>query len=275
MIIDGHGHACGDYLSTERILRLLDAVGVDKVVLTPGELNSDKTYTFPNMARVFPSWDVVPFFNLVTKFTVSFTRAAKHIEKGNEYVRSLVDECPDRIIQCYWVYLSNPGVLDLLEARFEAWSFGIIKLHQCWESFTIDSDGFGRVAAWATDKDLPIFFHVYSKNETLKLIRYIEKHPSTKFIIGHLYGLEHYMKAEANLANVYFEISTPALVSTVRVRKAIDHFGAKRIILGSDTPYGRDNLKLNLQRVRALGLSDEEERMILGRNMQRLLNLDG
>ena len=33
MIIDGHAHACGDYLSTEGILRLLDALGVDKVVL--------------------------------------------------------------------------------------------------------------------------------------------------------------------------------------------------------------------------------------------------
>jgi predicted TIM-barrel fold metal-dependent hydrolase len=114
---------------------------------------------------------------------------------------------------------------------------------------------------------------VYSRSETLKLIRYIDKHPSTKFIIGHLYGLEQYMKADVNLANVYFEISTPALVSTPRVRKAVDHFGAERIILGSDTPYGRDNLKLNLQRVRALGLSKRDAGMILGGNMRRLLNL--
>ena len=275
MIIDGHAHACGDLLSTEGILRLLDGLGVDRVVLTPGQLNSDKTYIFPNMARVFPTRNVVTFFNLVTKVVVSITGAAENIDKGNEYVRSLVDECPDRIIQCYWVYLSNPDALDLLEARFQAWRFGVIKLHQCWESFSVDSDGFERVAAWAMAKALPIFFHVYSKSETLKLIRYIEGHPSTKFIIGHLYGLEDYMKAKANLANVYFEISTPALVSTVRVRKAIDHFGAKKIILGSDTPYGRDNLKLNLQRVRALGLSEEDEAMILGRNMQRLLNLKG
>jgi predicted TIM-barrel fold metal-dependent hydrolase len=273
MIIDGHAHACGDYLSTEGILRSLDALGVDKVVLTPGQPNSDKTYAFPNIARVFPSWDAVPFFNLVTKVTVSVARAGKHIEIGNEYVRSLVSKCPDRIIQCYWVYLSNPGALDLLETRFEAWRFRIIKLHQCWESFTVDSDEFERVATFATDKDLPIFFHVYSKGETLKLIHFIEKYPSTKFIIGHLYGLEHYMRAEVNLVNVYFEISTPALVSALRVRKAVDRFGAERIILGSDTPYGRDNLKLNLQRVRALGLSEEDEGMILGGNMQRLLNL--
>jgi predicted TIM-barrel fold metal-dependent hydrolase len=273
MIIDGHAHACGDYLSTQGILSLLDALGVDKVVLTPGELNSDRTYVFPNIARVFPSRDVVPFFNLVTKVTISITRAGRHIEIGNDYVRSLVDDCPDRIIQCYWVYLSNPGALDLLEARFDAWRFKIIKLHQCWESFTIDSDLFERVVAFATDRDLPIFFHVYSERETLKLIRYIEKHPSTKFIIGHLYGLERYMKVETNLANVYFEISAPAVVSALRVRKAVDHFGAEKVILGSDTPYGRDNLKLNLDRVRALGLSKEAVGMILGGNMQRLLNL--
>jgi predicted TIM-barrel fold metal-dependent hydrolase len=273
MIIDGHAHACGDYLSTASILRVLDAVGVGKVVLTPGELNSDKTYTLPNMAKVFPTWDLVTLFNLVTKVTVSVTRAARHIEKGNQYVRSLVDECPDRIIQCYWVLLSTPGAIDLLEARLEAWGFRIIKLHQCWDSFAVDSDGFDRVAAWATDKDLPIFLHLYSKNETLKLIRYSKKHRSTKFIIGHLYGLEHYIRTRANLVNVYFDISAPPLISTLRLRRAIDHFGARRIILGSDTPYGRDNLKLNLQRVRALHLSGEDEGMILGGNMKRLLKL--
>jgi hypothetical protein len=144
------------------------------------------------MAKVFPTWDLVTLFNLLTKVTVSVTRSAKHIERKNEYVRSLVEECPDRIIQCYRVSLSNPGFMDLFEARFQAWGFGVIKLHQCWESFTIDSDEFEGVAAWATDKDLP---------------------------------------------------------------------------------NGRDNLKLNLQRVRALHLSGEDEGMILGGNMKRLLKL--
>lgn len=50
MIIDGHAHACGDYLSVDRITKTLSKSGADKVVLVPGELDSDKTYPFPNVA---------------------------------------------------------------------------------------------------------------------------------------------------------------------------------------------------------------------------------
>ncbi len=40
MIIDGHAHACGDFLTSEGILEKLNEAGVDKVVLVPGELDS-------------------------------------------------------------------------------------------------------------------------------------------------------------------------------------------------------------------------------------------
>ena len=40
MIIDGHSHACGKYLTAEGIIKTLDENGVDKVVLVPGELNN-------------------------------------------------------------------------------------------------------------------------------------------------------------------------------------------------------------------------------------------
>lgn len=48
MIIDGHSHACGKFLTAESIVRTLDKNGVDRVVLVPGELNSRSEYTLPN-----------------------------------------------------------------------------------------------------------------------------------------------------------------------------------------------------------------------------------
>ncbi len=48
--------------------------------------------------------------------------------------------------------------------------------------------------------------------------------------------------------------------------------GAQKIVLGSDTPYGKDNLRLNLKQVKALPISDEEKDLILGRNLHNLLN---
>ena len=49
MIIDGHAHASGDFLKPENIIDNLDKSGVDKVILVPGELESTKNYSLPNL----------------------------------------------------------------------------------------------------------------------------------------------------------------------------------------------------------------------------------
>jgi len=75
MIIDGHAHACGDYLTPEKITRILLESNTDKVVLVPGELDSDKTYPFFNVAKYFPNWNVTKFFNGLTRFVFKITNA--------------------------------------------------------------------------------------------------------------------------------------------------------------------------------------------------------
>ena len=59
MIIDGHSHACGDFLNAASIIKKLDILGVDRVVLVPGEFNSAKNYSLVNIANVFPKKNVV------------------------------------------------------------------------------------------------------------------------------------------------------------------------------------------------------------------------
>ena len=93
-------------------------------------------------------------------------------------------------------------------------------------------------------------------------------------LIGHLFRLEEYIQTELRMDNIYFDISTPPLISIVRLQKALDSFGAQRLILGSDTPYGAESLRKNIERVKALTLSEEKKSMILGGNLQRILCLD-
>lgn len=271
MIIDAHAHACGDFLKEDNIINTLDENNADKVVLVPGELNSEKTYNLANLAKVFPDKDVISFTNRLTKIIISLTGAAKYIEQGNEYVYSLVQKYPDRIIQFYWVTLRTPGIEEIVERRFKEWNFKGIKFHQCWESFTVRSGNFNKITSWATANGLPVFIHMGTKKEVTHLIDYIGDHPDTTFIIGHLYGLEHYIRSGLDFKNVYFEISAPPLISIKRLMKAIDYFGAHRIVLGSDTPYGRNNLRVNIQRVQNLSIPEEDKKQILGLNMQRIL----
>ncbi len=139
MIIDAHAHACGVFLKGEDIIGILDMNLVDKVILVPGEFGSDKNYSLPKLGARFPNTDVIWFTNLMTKIVIGIKGAAKQIEHGNNYVFSLANEYPDRIIQFYWVKLSQSNALEKLERHFEEYRFKGIKLHQCWESFKVDS----------------------------------------------------------------------------------------------------------------------------------------
>ena len=273
MIIDAHAHACGAFLNGNDIIKILDKNNVDKVILVPGEFGSDKNYSLPELAAKFPNTDVVSFTNLMTKVVIGIKGAAKQIGEGNAYVYSLAKEYPERIIQFYWVRLSLSTALDNLERHYTEYGFKGIKLHQCWESFKIGSDNFHKVGEWAASKNLPIFVHLFTKSQAAQLAKYIREHSNTIFIIGHLFGLKRYIGASINSNNIFFEISTPQLVSIQRLMKAIQCFGAKRILMGSDTPYGQNNLELNIKRIRALNITDEEKNLILGNNMKKLLGI--
>ncbi len=44
MIIDGHSHACGAYLTSDSLIATIDKWGLDKVILVPGEIYSKTSY---------------------------------------------------------------------------------------------------------------------------------------------------------------------------------------------------------------------------------------
>ena len=271
MIIDGHAHASGDYLEPETITRKLDESNVDKVILVPGEFKSKKTYALPDLARIFPRKNVVKFFNILTKVVIRLTGAVKHIQKGNDYVFRLAGKIPQRVIQFFWVTKEISDIHQTLEKKYSHQKFKGLKLHQCWERFSIESNYFINIADWAEKKRLPVFIHLGSDKEVKRLIEYKKKHPNLVLIIGHLFGLELFSKEKLIFDNIYFDISTYQVTSDERVMKAIKRFGAEKIILGSDTPYGKDNLKKNIERIDRLSISQGEKDSILGLNIKNLL----
>lgn len=221
MIIDGHAHACGKFLTPESILENLDKNGVDKVVLVPGELNSKTEYPLPNLAALFPKWNVVKLTNYMTKFVMTITKKVKQIEAGNEYVYRLTQSTNGRVIQFIWVttFIHNP--VAYLNEKYSLWKFAGVKLHQCWESFSIDSDFFIQVASWAEKNDLPLFIHLYSNSQVIKLIEYKKQHPNLKLIVAHLFGVEIFIKNKFKDNNLYFDTSTIQLVSSQRLMDTI------------------------------------------------------
>lgn len=127
--------------------------------------------------------------------------------------------------------------------------------------------------SWAEQKGLPVFIHLYDRRGVRELIGYLGNHPEAKVIVGHLFGLEDYIASGLCVERLVFEISTHELVSAQRILKTIEHFGVQQVVMGSDTPYARDALRLAIERVRSLPLSDPEKDSILGENLRRLLTM--
>lgn len=273
MIIDGHAHACGDYLSSESIINKLDKAGVDKVILVPGELDSSKTYYLPDLARMFPSKNVVKITNSLTEFVMSITGTVKQIPKGNEFVFELTKKSHGRVIQLLWITQQVEKPKEFLSKKLLEWNFRGVKMHQCWEKFSIDSDFFRTTAEWAEENELPLFIHLLSDTDVRNIIEYKKSHPKLKLIVAHLFGLELFIKANCKDENLYFDSSTLQITSTKRLMDAIRFVGAENITMGTDTPYGKDNLQKNINRINNLDVSSKEKDLILGENMKRLLNI--
>lgn len=273
MIIDGHAHAAGDFLNPESIIDNLDKSSVDKVILVPGELESTKNYSLPNIARVFPSKNVVKVTNYLTKHVIEITGAAKQIPEGNRHVYNLTQKTNGRVIQFIWITQQMKNPKEYLSEKFTEWNFKGVKLHQCWEKYSIDSLFFRTVAEWTEKNDLPLFIHLYSDNDVIQLIDYKKKHPKLKLVIAHLFGLELFIQYDFKDANLYFDTSTIQLTSTKRFMDAIKFVGATNVTFGTDTPYGKDNLNKNIDRIRNLNISTKEKVLILGENMRKLLKI--
>ena len=271
MIIDGHAHASGPFLRAEGIAATLDAAGADKVVLVSGQFDSEKTYSPPPLARLFPKSDVMPWINRLIRAVIAIKGAVRHIGPGNDHVYRLSRQLPDRVIPFHWVVLNQKQDLVSLESVHEEKGFCGLKLHQCWDGFRVRSDRFEAVMGWAEKKRLPVFLHLYDRRAVRELIDYLWHRPEAKVIVGHLFGLEDYIASGLRSEQLFFGISTHELVAEGRILLAIDHFGVHQVVMGSDTPYARDALRLAIERVRRLPLSEPEKDAILGENFRRLL----
>jgi predicted TIM-barrel fold metal-dependent hydrolase len=270
-MIDGHAHACGEYLKAETIEKKLADANVDMVLLTPGQSGSKMTYGLKNLTKANPLGDLVSKNNRTTSFMISLIGAIKGIPKGNEYVYQLKCALPDKVKQCYWVTKENWQSVPTDYGRMH---FDTIKFHQCWEKFDLGDEFYIKTVEWASSKEIPVFIHVRDLEQMEKLILFIKQHPDAIMIIGHLYGVELFMKEEKEcFKKTYFDLSNFYFVSHERTMMAYQHFGAKHLLMGSDTPYGKQSLENTIQQINDLEIPSEDKERILGKNLTELLKL--
>ena len=265
MIIDGH--AARQFSDSDQLTKILDRLGVDKVVLCPSLKNNTDLPDPP-----FIRWKKPPslfFLNRLTRLTYKFLLRDKG--DGNAFVHSLFEKCPERIVQFYWLDPLEPDFMRKLENACNNWRIKGIKLHQACNPFRNDGPEMKEIAVFAGAKKLPVFIHLYSKKECFKLIQFAESQTETNFIVAHLAGLDIFVERALKLKNLYFDISAVDLNPIEETRHALEVFGEDRLIFGSDMPFGK--LEKGMAKLRTMGLSVPEERKVLGENIAGILEL--
>lgn len=271
MIIDGHAHACGVYSNVNSIKRQLEIKGIDKVVLCGGEPNSDRNYTYPMMSKIFKGEKLAYVFNKVIRRIVKINHSSNYIDEQNGIVSKLQQQMPDKIINAYWANPLEANCIDKMERFYSINGFKILKLHQCWTFFDIRSSKSTDLIMWAAKKKMPIFIHLFSNEQVLYFVDIANKFVDTTFIVGHMIGFNS-INNKLKSPNVYFDLSAPQLYSEDILKGAINKIGYERLILGSDSPYGTDNISKVLERLKKLMLTENQMTFICGENLIKILH---
>ena len=246
MIVDAHTHLFERFehlrgLHVDAMIDVLDAAGVDKAVV----------------------------FTLDGFF--------KDPERTNERIAEQAAAYPDRLIPFATV---NPRdgrrALDELERAVVHLGHRGVKLHPWNQSFFANSEAALEVARVGEALGVPFLIHSGTPpNSTpLQIAEMARAAPGTTFILGHM-GLPDMWREAIVAAQLYPNIlletcGTPSLA----IRMAIERVGAERVVYGSDLPFGwPENLQFQLQKIRDLGLAKEQERLVLGGTMAKLLGL--
>jgi hypothetical protein len=170
----------------------------------------------------------------------------------------------DKIIPVYWF-----NVFDLpetIDKRYEA-----IKFHPDIGQVSIDDS---RVIDFVNKINLPVFVHTNENKEysNLKTVSNLAKKVKVPVIAVHsgsvtktFFKLDSYDFPE----NVYFE--TAGIQYAVILKKIYERFGADRIILGSDYPFG--DPRVSLAMIETLGLSNEEFGKVTNENISKILKI--
>ena len=151
-----------------------------------------------------------------------------------------------------------------------------LKIHQESVTAAAHHGSVVRLVKKAAEFNAPVLFH--SGDEPLSLPQQFatlaEEAPEATIILAHMGGYHHTDDA-IRVCERYDNllVDTSACPYPHKVKEAIERVGAHRVLFGSDGPGC--NPKLELQKIMRLGLSENEQRLVLHDNIASILERVG
>lgn len=239
MIIDAHIHMGGDPErrgSPEELLKLMEDNGISKGV-------------------VFPAPGLLP---------------------DNREMAKLIKPYPDKFVGFAWV---NPhagkDAADELEEMVVKYGFKGVKLQPLLHAYAANSKIVDPVMEKAAELNIPVLIHSGQAPFSLPwlITELAERHPAVKIIMDHMgFHLGFYVDAAIAGAQKCSNIilGTTSMPYFRKINQAVKLIGPERVIFGSDAPTVHPAPEI--ARVKAAGLAPEEEKLVLGGNILRILD---
>ena len=245
MIIDAHAHvdeiaSLGWMDPPERVVSFMDMANIDKAVVS----------TYCNL----------PGIN----------------NDALEYMNDSVKKFPDRLIP--YVRLDpwyGQRTLDVLDKAVKEYNFKGVKFHPVHYTLHPFGEDTVKILKRAAEYDIPVLFHCSDEAMCLpmQIAEGIRQSPETKVILAHMGGFFHLddaIRVCRDFKNVYLDTCESPLIHDIK--RAVEILGADRILFGTDIPT--DNPLFEIEKIKAMKLSKEEEDLIFYKNIARLLNLE-
>ncbi len=210
---------------------------------------------------------------------LAIANEARHVDSVNRFAAGLADETHIPFGTVH-VELSVEENLASLQRH----GITAVKIHPLFQRFALNDPRLWEILE-ALGSDYAVITHVGEGGDDFTnslsspaMIRDIARQfPDLRLMACHFGGYKILDDAEEMLAgaDVVLETSWPPSLSTLRperVRDLIRKHGAERTIFGSDWPM--TSPAEEIRAIEALGLSDDETKLVLGGTLARVLGLD-
>lgn len=193
-------------------------------------------------------------------------------DEANAELGRIIARRPQRFFGFAFVHARRDAgrIFPMVKRAMDEWGFRGIKVHG------FDAMPTREVCEVARALRLPMLVDVVSRPEVVDMLA--PEYPDVNFIIPHLGSFTDDWKAHqqviyqiARYRNVYAD--TSAVRQFDYLVQAIKRAGPRKLLFGSDGPWTHPGLELH--KIRLLGLPPDQEAMILGGNVSRLLHRTG
>jgi predicted TIM-barrel fold metal-dependent hydrolase len=197
---------------------------------------------------------------------------------GNRMTAEAVAAHPDRLIGYAVANPQEPRLIrDELTRNFDERGMRAVKLHPDLHAHPIDGLGYEPVWEFAAERGCPVLSHTFHGsryNDPVAFGPLAERYPDVPIILLHSGSRTEAFEGAIRLVNqhpnLYLDLSG-SFSTGFWIERMVREAGADRVIWSSDIPF--IDLRYSLGRVVFARLTREEQALVLGGNIRRLLGL--